>query len=81
MLKAGRIMSQVSLLLVSSFVERGKEALKLFPDDVFSVVTLKLMHELLLEILKLLKNCCVGYVGSRALSSRTGGVSLLAGIC
>lgn len=73
LLKAGRILSQLSLSSSPSFLETLQDPPGLFCVDVYSVLTFKPMYSLHLEISKLLKNCFVGFDGYRSLCSREGG--------
>lgn len=60
MVKAGRVLSQLSFPPFSCILKRTRSALRLFPDDGYYVFPFQKMHNLHAGILKLLNNCFVG---------------------
>lgn len=79
-MKAGQILSQLSLSSASSSLEKVKHSPGFFTDDVYSVFTFEAMHGPHLWISKLLKIRSVGYVGYRALCVEREGVLLCIGL-
>lgn len=73
MLNAMIAVSELSVLSVSSFLQKMKDAPRLFLENLYSVFTFKAKHSQHLVISKPFKSIFVGYAGFRSLRTREGG--------
>lgn len=80
MLKAPRIVSQLSFSPIPPLVERAENAPQLFPVDVYYLFTLELMPSLHLGIINLLKTVSYSMLAPKPHVLEKQGLAMLAGL-